>query len=206
MNECPRLLHKKCCAMPNSHWISSYFNFKERFIRIALSAYGLSEKVRRRTKQVRRELEFSHASSDTMKTFSIRLEWRAQKKEASMIDGFVNSFGFFSSHYGLKVLFALFNLVVRFFFVFVKEIPIACNLSSMNSFSFLFFVLFEWSNGIRLCNFQMWVSNWNDLTTYQHDSWVLFCSTLILHVRSPDNETFFTCLVIETERNKKCIM
>lgn len=96
-------------------------------------------------------------------------------------------------------------LLCVFFFVFVKEIPIACNLSSMNSFSFLFFVLFEWSNGIRLCNFQMWVSNWNDLTTYQHDSWVLLCSTL-LHVRSPDNETFFTCLVIETERNKKCIM
>lgn len=61
----------------------------------------------------------------------------------------------------------LYSFVCSFFFV--KEIPIVCNLSSMNSW--WSFVFGGWSNGILLDSFQIDFEHRivSDSTTYQHD-------------------------------------
>lgn len=76
--------------------------------------------------------------------YSAGMKSKQKKKEANMIDGFVNAFRFFFVHFSSRrtisrFFFAPFNLCCDFFSV--EEIPIVCNLSSMNSFGVLFVFL-----------------------------------------------------------------
>lgn len=150
----------------------------------------------KRAKWDGRELKFSHASSDTMKTFSIELEWR----EGSQHDWWICQFVWiFSSPYGFKVLFCFIQSLC--YFLFLKGNS-DCLQFIINEFFFEFCFSFC-LNGLMEFGSDfssILASNWIDLTSMTREQ------CFVLQWENPDNEAFFTCLVIKQieTRNASC--
>lgn len=168
-------LRTKCCPMYNARGIFSLFSFKNDSSEMfCLFRPVCKLRMWKRAKWDGRELKFSHASSDTMKTFSIELEWR----EGSQHDWWICQFVWiFSSPYGFKVLFCFIQSLC--YFLFLKGNS-DCLQFIINEFFFEFCFSFC-LNGLMEFGSDfssILASNWIDLTTYQHDAWAMFCSTM----------------------------
>lgn len=123
-------------------------------------------------------MKISHASSDTKKTFIPHLSCKKrtktrkkEPKEAYMIDGNVNVFGFFACFFLAfdRISRLASSLFVSCIFSLFDQILIDCNLSSRNSFWDLFFLDSDSDQmEFRLSDsFRRVMSAF--LTTYQHE-------------------------------------